>query len=58
MFVVDRSGPVTGGGQPVFWLSDELLGTWPNVYEYWLAGLTMLDRLAVRVAADARADGV
>lgn len=54
VFVVDRSGPVTDGGQPVSWLSDELLGTWPNVYEYWLAGLTMLDRLAVRVAADAR----
>lgn len=53
VFVVDRSGPVTDGGRPVFWLSDELLGAWPNVYEYWLAGLTMLERLAVRVAADA-----
>lgn len=54
VFVVDRSGPVTDGGQPVCWLSDELLGTWRNVYEYWLAGLTMLDRLTVRVAADVR----
>lgn len=52
VFVVDRSGPVTHGGQPVYWLSDELLGQWSNVYEYWLAGLTMLDRLAKRVAAD------
>jgi hypothetical protein len=52
VFVVDRSGPAIGGGQPVFWLSDELLGQWPNVYEYWLAGLTMLERLAARVAAD------
>lgn len=52
VFVVDRSGPVTDGGRPVYWLSDELLGDWPNVYEYWLAGLTMLDRLAKRVAAD------
>ncbi|HYQ74584.1 hypothetical protein [Cellulomonas sp.] len=52
LFVVDRSGPVTDGGQPVYWLSDELLGRWPNVYEYWCAGLTMLDRLATRVAAD------
>lgn len=54
VFVIDRSGSVTDGGQPVFWLSDELLGEWPNVYEYWLAGLTMLERLAARVAADAR----
>lgn len=53
VFVVDRSGPVTDGGHPVFWLSDELLGAWPNVHEYWLARLTMLQRLAARVAADA-----
>ena len=53
VFVVDRSGPVTDGGQPVYWISDELLGDWPNMYEFWLAGLTLLDRVAARVAADA-----
>lgn len=53
LFVVDRSGPVTDGGRPVYWLAEEVLGAWPNVYEYWLAGLTLLDRLATRVAADA-----
>ena len=52
VFVIDRSGPVTDGGQPVSWLSDELLGQWPNVYEYWLAGLTMLDRLTARVTSE------
>ncbi|WP_282946504.1 hypothetical protein [Cellulomonas endometrii] len=54
VFVIDRSGPITDGGQPVFGLSGELLGEWPNVYEYWLAGLTMLERLGARVAADVR----
>lgn len=38
------------------WLSDELLGEWPNVDEYWLAGLAMLERLtAVPELASGRA---
>lgn len=53
VFVIDRAGPVTDGGQPVFWLSDEVLGQWPNVYEYWLAGLTTLARLTARVTSEA-----
>lgn len=57
VFVIDRSGPATDGGQPVYWLSVELLGAWPNVSEYWLAGLTMLDQLATRIAADVGRNG-
>lgn len=53
VFVVDRSGPVTDGGHPVFWLSDELLGAWPNTAAYWSAGLAMLDRLRSRLGRQA-----
>jgi hypothetical protein len=49
MFVIDLSGPVTDGGHPVYWLSNDLLDRWPNVREYWSAGFTILaqtERLA------------
>lgn len=54
VFVIDRAGPATDGGHPVYWLSDELLGQWPNTYGYWLAGLTLLDRLRARLEDDSR----
>lgn len=54
VFVIDRSGPLTDGGHPVVWLGDELIDQWPNAYEYWLAGLTMLARLRARLEDDVR----
>jgi hypothetical protein len=51
LFVIDTSGPLSDDGRPVFWLAGELLDSWPNVYEFWLAGFTMLDRLTERQRA-------
>lgn len=57
VFVIDMSGPVTEGGHPVHWLSGELLGTWENVYEFWLAGFTLLERTTSYAIARVRAEG-
>ena len=43
LFVIDMAGPVTDGGHPVHWLDGSVVDTWPNVREYWRAGLRMLD---------------
>lgn len=53
--VVDLAGPVTDGGHPVHWLGhDELIQSWPNLYEYWLSALTYLQRTVDRALEQAR----
>jgi hypothetical protein len=52
VFAIDLAGPVTEGGHPVYWLSSELLGDWENAHGYWLAGLTLLEKLRVQILAN------
>lgn len=53
LFVIDAAGPVTDEGHPVYWLSGEILGVWPNAYEYWLAGMSILDQTRAIVTGQA-----
>lgn len=43
LFVIDMAGPVTDGGHPVHWLDGSVVDTWPNVREYWRAGLRLVE---------------
>lgn len=54
VYVIDMGGARTDGGHPVLRLADQLVDQWPNAYEYWLAGLTTVDRFTARMAAEPR----
>lgn len=52
VFAIDRSGPVSFDGHPVIWFDDhEVLGWWPNCFEFWLGCYTMLSRLCDQLVA-------
>lgn len=53
IFVIDMAGPVADGGHPVYWLTDQVIDSWRNIDEYWLAGMTLLDKLTVHMETEA-----